>query len=255
MGLVHQVDGGLRVQIVTDQILADDDHGHAGGAHVLLHTGPDQAVVGDVAGAGEEHGGLVGHQHMALGVGQLVPGGAVDGLVFADVDIVAVVGDVQIAAIGDVGEVLILGGGDDVHLAEFLGLGNGLLGPCAGFDIDRLAILHQIHRDHGKLQRCAALNEENLIVIGDPHQITQILLSLVDDGLENLRTVRHLHNAHTGAAVVQQLVADLFQHRNGHGRGTGGEIISTVVHRGTSCHCSGVPGCPKYTPCNENNQP
>ena len=63
-------------------------------------------------------------------------------------------------------------------------LGKGLLGPCAGFDIDRLAILHQIHRDHGKLQRCAALNEEDLIVIGDPHQITQILLSLVDDGLD-----------------------------------------------------------------------
>ena len=255
MGLVHHVDRRLGIEVLADQILADDGDDHTGGADVLLDTGIDHAVVRNIARLRQEHRGLVRDQGLALRVRQLLPRRAVDSLVLADIDIIRILFDRQIGAVGNVSIVAVLGGSGDIDLAVFLRLGNGLLGPCAGFDIDRLAILHQIHRDHGKLQRCAALNEENLIVIGDPHQITQILLSLVDDGLENLRTVRHLHNAHTGAAVVQQLVADLFQHRNRHGRGTGGEIISTVVHRGTSCHCSGVPGCPKYTPCNENNQP
>ena len=229
MGLVHQVDGGLGVQIVTDQILTDDDHGHAGGPHVLLHASPDQAVVRDVAGAGEEHGGLVGHQHMALGVGQLVPSGAVDGLVFADVDIIAVVGDVQIAAIGDVGEVLILGGGDDVHLAEFLGLGNGLLGPCAGFHIAGLTVLHEVHGHHGELHGAAALNEQDLVVVRDVHQLAQVGLGLVGDLLEHLGAVAHLHDAHTAATVVHHLVPDLLQHGLRHHSGTGGEIECTTV--------------------------
>ena len=38
------------------QVLPDDDHHHAGRAHVLLHTGVNEAVVRDVAGLGEEHG-------------------------------------------------------------------------------------------------------------------------------------------------------------------------------------------------------
>src|SRR5699024_1685 len=84
--LVAQIGGHVGGQVVPDQVLADDDHGGAGGAHVLLHAGPDQAVVRDVAGLGEEHGALVADQDLALGVGQLLPGGAVDGLVLADID-------------------------------------------------------------------------------------------------------------------------------------------------------------------------
>jgi len=54
-------------------------------------------------------------------------GGAVDGLVLADIDVICVVGDVQIGAVRDVGEVLVRGGGDDLHLTVLLGLLDGLL--------------------------------------------------------------------------------------------------------------------------------
>ena len=51
---------------------------------------------------------------MTLGVGELLPGHTVDGLVLADVDIVGILGNVEIRAVGNVAVVLVLGGsGDD----------------------------------------------------------------------------------------------------------------------------------------------
>ena len=127
MGLVTHVSGHELGQVLPQQVLPDDDHRHAGGTHILLYARPDQAVLGDIAGTGEEHGGLIRHQDLALGVGQMEIGGAVDGLVLADIDVICVVGDVQIGAVRDVGEVLVRGGGDDLHLTVLLGLLDGLL--------------------------------------------------------------------------------------------------------------------------------
>ena len=166
---------------------------------------------------------------MALGIGQLVPRHAVDRLVLADVDVVGVLGDVQIGAIGDVAVILILGGGSHDDLAVLLGLGNGLLGPRARLDIHGLAVLHQVPCHGGELQGRAALDEQHLVVVGDVHQLAQVGLGLVHDLLEHLGAVAHLHDAHTAAAVVHHLVADLLQHRLRHHGGAGGEIESTTV--------------------------
>ena len=229
VGLIAHVDGHLGVDVLADQILADDDHHHAGGAYVLLDAGVDHAVVGDVAGLAQEHGGLVGHQHVALGVGQLAPRHAVDGLVLADIDIIGILGDVQIGAVRDVAVILILGGGGHDDLTVLLGLGDGLLGPGAGLDVDGLAVLHQVPCHGGKLQGGAALDEQHLVVIGDAHQVTQIGLGLVDDLLEHLGTVAHLHDAHAAAAVVHHLIADLLQDGLRHHGRARGEIESTTV--------------------------
>ena len=140
MGLVHHVDRGLGVEILTDEILADNGDDHAGGADVLLHACVDHAVIADVAGLGEEHGRLVGDQRLALGVREGLPRRAVDGLVFADIDIVRVLVNGKVGAVGNVGIVSVLGGRGDVDLAVLLGLGNGLLGPCTGLDVDGLAV-------------------------------------------------------------------------------------------------------------------
>jgi hypothetical protein len=44
--------------------------------------------------------------------------------------------------------------------------------------------------------------------------------------------VGHFHDGHTAAPVIEHFVPDLFQNRNGHGGGAGGEIIAAVIHRG-----------------------
>ena len=238
MGLVAHVGGNEVGQIVPQQILPDDDNGHAGRSHVLLYAGPDQAVVGDVAGTGEEHGGLVRHQHLALGVGELVIGGAVDGLVLTDVDIVGVVRNVQIRAVRDIGEVLVGGGGNDLHLAVFLGLFQGLFGPVAGLHIAGHAVFHQVHGDHGKLHGAAALYKEHFIVVGDPHQLSQVGFRFIPDLLEHLGAMTHLHDTHPAAVVVHHLSGDLFQHFFRHHGRAGGKIIGPSVFHARFLHLS-----------------
>ena len=212
MGLVTHVSGHELGQVLPQQVLPDDDNGHAGGADVLLDAGPDQTVLADVTGAGEEQGGLVRHQNLALGVGQRVVGGAVDGLIFADVDVIGVVRDVQIGAVGEIGEVLIGGGGDDFDFTVPLGLGYGLFAPGAGLHIAGHAVFHQVHGNHGELQGSAALDEHDLVVVGDTHQVPQVLLSFVNDLLEYLGTVAHLHYAHTCALVIEHFIGSFLKH-------------------------------------------
>ena len=124
-----------------------------------------------------------------------------------------------------------------MDVAVLLRLGDGLLGPGAGLHIAGHAVLHQVHGDHGELQRGAALDEEHLVVVGDVHQVPQVLLGLVDDLLIDLGAVAHLHDAHPGAPVVHHLVPDLLQNRFGHGGGACGKVVdAAVLHRFSSCH-------------------
>ena len=229
VGVIAHIDRHLGIEVFADEVLADDDDDHAGRADVLLHARVDHVVVADVAGLGEEHGALVGDEDVALGVGQLLPGHTVDGLVLADVDVVGVVGNVEIGAVGNVAVVLILGGSGNDDLAVLLGFLDGLAGPCAGVDVDGLAVLHQVPGNRRELEGGAALNEEDLIVVGDPHQVAQVGVGLVDDLLEDLGAVGHLHDAHAAAAVVHHLVTDLLQHGLGHHGGTGGEVVGAIV--------------------------
>ena len=166
---------------------------------------------------------------MTLGVGQLVPSGAVNGLILADVDVVAILGNVEVTAIGDVGEALVGGRGDDLHLTVLLCLGDGLLGPHARLHIAGLAVLHQVDGHHGELHRTAALNEQHLIVIGDTHQLAQVSLGLLGDLHKSLVAVAHLHHGHAGAAIVHHLIADLLQHGLGHHSGACRKVKRTIV--------------------------
>ena len=229
MDRVAEVGGHEVRQVMADQVLPDDGDGHARRAHVFLHAAPDESVIADVAGAGEEHGRLVGHQHVPLGIGQRVVGGAVDGLVFADVDIVGVGGDVQVGAVRNVGEVAVRGGGHHLHLPVFPGLGDGLFGPRARLYIAGRAVFHQVHGHHGELQRAAALDEQNLVVVGDAHETAQVCLGFVPDLLEDLGSMAHLHHAHAACAVVEHLGGDLFQHFLRHHGGAGREVIGAAV--------------------------
>ena len=218
MGLVTHVSGHELGQVLPQQVLPDDDHRHAGGTHILLYARPDQAVLGDIAGMGEEHGGLIRHQDLALGVGQMEIGGAVDGLILADVDIVCVLGNVQVRAVGDIGEILVSRGGDDLHLTVLLGLLDGLFRPGAGLHIARNAVFHQVHGDHGELDCAAALDKQHLVVVRDAHQLPQVRLRLVPNLLEHLGPVTHLHHAHPAATVVHHLGCNLLQNLLWHHR-------------------------------------
>ena len=123
-----------------------------------------------------------------------------------------------------------------MNVAVLFRFGNRLLGPRAGLHVAGYAVFHQVHGDHGELECGAALDEQHLVVVGDVHQVPQILLRLIDDLLEDGGAMAHLHDAHTGTPVVHHLVPDLLQDRLRHGGGTGREIENTIVHKRNLLH-------------------
>ena len=186
-----------------------------GRTDVLLHAAVDDAVLADVDGLREEHRADVGDQDLALGVGKLVVDGAVDGVVLADVDVVRVLAHGEVGAVGDVGEGLVGAGGDLLSVDEALGLGEGLLGPHAGVDVVSLAgragELAEVQRDGRELLVGATLQEQDLVVGRNAHQVAEVGFGLVDDVLEHLGAVAHLVDAHAATAVVEHLVCGFLQ--------------------------------------------
>ena len=214
---------------MAQQVVPDDGNGHAGGGHVLLHTEVDAAVLGHIHGLREDHGAHVRHQRHALHLGHLDVLGAEDGVVLADVDIAGILIVRDGVHIRDVGEVLVLAGCHDVGLAELGGFLGGQVGEVAGDDVVRLAGGHEVQRHHGELLGRTALEEADLIMIGNVHHPAQGGFGVGDDGLEPLAAVAHLHHALAAVAVFEQLCLSLLEHLFGQHAGTCAEIIN-------SCH-------------------
>ena len=114
------------------------------------------------------------------------------------------------------------------NLRGFFG---SLFAEVAGHQIIRRAGGHKVQGHHGELLGCAALEETNLVVVGHIQHLADTGLSVLDDLIEPLAAVAHLHHAHTAAMVVQQVGLSFLQNGNRqHGR-TGAEIIHTIHKR------------------------
>ena len=221
---------------MAQQVVPDDGNGHAGGGHVLLHTEVDAAVLGHIHGLREDHGAHVRHQRHALHLGHLDVLGAEDGVVLADVDIAGILIVRDGVHIRDVGEVLVLAGCHDVGLAELGGFLGGQVGEVAGDDVVRLAGGHEVQRHHGKLLSGTALEEAHLVVVGDVHHAAQGGLSVLDDGVEPLAAVAHLHHALAAVAVFQQLCLCLPEDLLGQHAGACAEVVYSC-HNELSLSC------------------
>lgn len=63
--------------------------------------------------------------------------------------------------------------------------------------------------DGGEHIGALTLQEQDLVVGGNVHQLAQVLLGLLDHGLELLAAVAHLHDAHASALVVDEVLLRL----------------------------------------------
>jgi hypothetical protein len=174
------------------------------------------ADVDDVDGLGAEVGGHVGDEDASFvcRVRVVLELDAVDGLVGADVEEggVRVLGD---GGGGREGGVLaVLAGPGEGGGGELVGLLEGLVAPGAGDEEvgGGGGGGAEVERHGGELGGRAALQEEHLVGVGHGEQRAQIGLGLLDGGVELLPAVAHLHDAHPGAAVVDQLRLRLLEH-------------------------------------------
>ena len=166
---------------------------------------------------------------MSLCIGQLPEFCSVDRIVLTDVDIVRVIGNIQIRAIGNIAECLVRRRRDRncVNVSgRFLICS---LGPLARNDISCLAVLVEIHRNRCELLMRAALQKQDFVVVGNVHELAKILLGFFDDSVKDLSSVAHFHNRHTASAVIEHFFLCFFKNFYRQYCGTGRKVIN-------SCH-------------------
>ena len=161
----------------------------------------------------------IGDQRHIAASGKLVVHGAKDGVVLADVDVVEPVARglggnarVDVGHGGTAVEIGVLGAREQHGLAVLGGLFVCLVGKVAGNDVAGAAAAHEVHGDARKLQRGAALQKQDTVVVGDAQQAAQGCLGVVDDLLVHARSMAHLEHGHAATAVVHHLVGDLGEH-------------------------------------------
>ena len=95
---------------------------------------------------------------------------------------------------GDIGEVAVLGGGENIHGSVFFSLGRRFFGELTGHDIISFAAaVHKVQRHCGKLSGSSSLKEQDLVIIGYFHKCTEISLGLFDYCVVNGISMAHLH--------------------------------------------------------------
>ena len=144
-------------------------------------------------------------------------------------DVAGVLVVVDSVYIRDISEVFVLAGRHDLGFTKLGGLLGSQTREVAGHDVVCLAGGHKVQRHHGELLGSTALKEAHLVVVGNVHHPAQGSLGVLDDGIEPLAAVAHLHDALTAVAVFQQLGLCLPQHLFGQHAGACAEVIY-------SCH-------------------
>ena len=129
--------------------------------------------------------------------------------------------------IGDIGKVLVLAAGGNAGRAELSGLLSSLFAEIAGHKVVCRAGFHKVQRHHRKLLGRAALKKAHLIVVGDVQHPAHGSLGVVDDLIKPFTAVAHLHHAHAGTVIVQQLRLCRFQNSLRQHRRAGAEIVNS----------------------------
>mmetsp|Transcript_16646 Transcript_16646/g.22915 ORF Transcript_16646/g.22915 Transcript_16646/m.22915 type:complete len:386 (-) Transcript_16646:77-1234(-) len=220
----------LQLVLAAGKIIADDAHGDARGADVLLQPGVDVGVLAHLDGLGAEVGGHVGHQGHIADLRRVLPLHAVHGLVGAVVDVRGCGVQLPGARVRDgrvLGRLGVAGALADAVLGRLL---HGLVAPDPGDQVVDLGLRRAGHvQRHGReLQRRSALHENGLVLGGHVEDLAEVGLGLVGDGGELLAPVRHLHDAHAAALPVHHVLLDLLEHLQRHHAGAGGEVVHAV---------------------------
>ena len=71
---------------------------------------------------------------------------------------------------------------------------------------------HQVQGNHGKLRRRASLQEQDMVIVGDVHQLADEILGIIIYLFERLGAVTHFHDRHAGSLVVKHFSGRFFQH-------------------------------------------
>ena len=148
-----------------------DHNGHTRRAGILLCTGIEHGILGNVQRAADEIGGGVANQWNASGWSRFSDEfHAMDGFIGCEVQVGSVRVEIEIRR--QAVEAFLFGVGCRAGCAELLCFLDGSLAPGAGDDvIGGGAGSTQVHGQHRKLQGRAALQEHDLVVGGNARAV------------------------------------------------------------------------------------
>ena len=197
---------------VFGEVFANDDEGYAGGSHVFLGAGVDDAEFCDVDFSGHDVGGHVGDEG-GFGVGEGLPLRAGDGFVGGDVEVGGSVGFGKFGGDRDFAGAVGVGVGDDVYVADGFGFGDGFFCPGAGVCVvGGLSGCAEVHGDLGELLGGAALQEEDCVVFGYAEEFSDVCFGLCLDGDVFGTAVAGFEDGDSGVIEVEEVALCFFEH-------------------------------------------
>ena len=173
----------------------------------------------------EDLGGHVAHERDGARLGHIRPGGAVDRVVRAVMEVCGGGIGRQLRLRWDARVPFPIRVRRDAHRAVLCRLLRRAAGEMTGDGVVRAAAgRQQVQRHHRKLRRRAALQEEHLVRFRHAERGAEARLRLVEDRGKLRTAMAHLHDGHAGAAAVHELRLRLAQHALRQHRRPGGEI-------------------------------
>ena len=175
----------------------DDDY--AGRTKIFLRSCVDKVKILNVRLARKNVAGHIA-DNGNIKLGEILVFGAVNRVVGSEVYIRSIGAEREF--LWNVAVVLISAASGLINLAVEFSFCHSLFGPDAGVDISGVFFSVEISSCHQKLSAAAALDEHNLVIFGDFHQLAQQLFCFCVQGSVFVAAVAHFNDAHAGVFVV-----------------------------------------------------
>lgn len=192
-----------------EEIASDDEDAGAGDAEIFLSRGEDEAMGFDVDGAAVDIAAHISDERKGGGRGFLELG-AQEAIICAIVDVARIFAILDLVILWDMLEVIAgaVVGVVDVGVVD--GVAHGISRPEAGMDtIDGIAGARKGHRNLAKLERSAALHEEDGEVVRDIADAPKLRFEVVHELVEEVGAVANF--ADTGAHTdVPEIILSFF---------------------------------------------
>ena len=188
----------------AQQILAHDDHGETGDAHVLLGAGIDDAELRDIDGARQNRRGHVRHQDCAAQIRHLVELHAADGFVGGEMQKGRVLAQAPLGERRYTRVALLSAARHHVDLHEARAFLDGHFRPQTRIDvIRRRAVASEIQGHGRKLRARRAVEKQDRIVVWNRHQSPQRAPGAVGNCSKGLAAMIDFHYRHSVAAEFE----------------------------------------------------
>ncbi len=228
-------DLGQGLRAVLEQRASGDDERHAGWAEVFLHAGIYEGKAAEVERARKHIRRHIGEQRHIPRIWYIMILSTIYSIIVAKMDIGSLGIYIELLLSRDVAVAAFLARGSDTAGAEYLCFIVAFLSEAAGQHIvARMLFRGIVQRHHGELMARTALQEQDLIIVAEPHELEDVGLGLVVYSFILFRTMADFEDRHATAIEIQELGLSLFQNVERQHGWARIEVVDTICFHGNN---------------------